>query len=96
MRSIILSAVIFFVGAFSADSAEAQRYCARVGTGLVTINHRVGILYGGNFYARVSCSRGAPSIVYWRGGSMCTGLYFYGRSAAGRSFSCRVLSLGYR
>lgn len=93
MRTIILSAVIFLSGAFS---AEAQRYCARVGTGLVTINHRTGYLYGGNFYARVSCSRNAPSLVYWRGGSMCTGLYFYGRNLAGAPFSCLVRQLGYR
>jgi hypothetical protein len=81
--------------AATAHSAEAQVYCANVYPGTVIINHRSGILYGRDFYARVSCTRNAPVLVYWRGGFMCTGRRFYGRSAWG-SFSCAVRQLGYR
>lgn len=76
-----------------AGSAEAQ--CLKVYPGLIVINHRVGILYGGNFYARVQCTRFAPMVLRWTGGSMCAGRTFYGRNGA-RSFSCRVSQIGWR
>lgn len=93
MRALFLSLVVFLVGAFS---AEASAQCLRIGSGWVSINHRTGYLYGGNFVARVSCSRGAPVYVYWRGGYMCVGSYFYGTSAYGNRFSCLVRGLRYR
>lgn len=91
MRRLLLAAVAA-VSLLAAARAHALQ-CAVVWPGWVRINHGVGMLYGRNFAARVSCSRGAPVLVYWRGGAMCPGRYFYGRSIAGRPFSCRVWSV---
>ncbi|MBX9580506.1 MAG: hypothetical protein K2X87_09375 [Gemmataceae bacterium] len=71
-------------------TATAHAQCADIGPGYVQINHRNGVLYGGNFAARVSCTWNAPTVLYWRGGAMCRGRTFYGRNALRQPFSCRV------
>jgi hypothetical protein len=91
MKRTLLNLVALFA---TISTAEAQ--CYYVAPGSVTINHRIGILYGRNFTARVACSWGAPTYVFWRGGVMCSGRWFYGRNFAGRPFSCRVLGFGRR
>lgn len=88
----LLSLLVFA----TVSSASAQSLCLAVSPGQIGINHRVGILYAANFRARVACTRSTPTYIYWRGGAMCTGYNFYGRSAAGRPFACRVLAFGRR
>lgn len=75
-----------------AGIVEAQS-CLSVNTGWFIINHRYGLLRGGNFVASVSCTRNAPIYVLWRGGSMCEGGFFYGRNELGRSYRCYVRRL---
>jgi hypothetical protein len=90
MNKALLTTLLFL-----AITPAAHAQCASISPGFVAINHRTGTLVGRNFYARLSCSRNSPVLVLWRGGSMCAGRYFYGRSAAG-SFSCLVRALGRR
>jgi hypothetical protein len=90
-----LKALLFTTLLFLATPAHAQS-CHQIGPGLVVINHRTGILYGGNFSAVVSCSRATPTYVRWLGSYMCPGRYFYGRTSAGVPFSCLVRQVGKR
>lgn len=68
---------------------EAVALCYTVSPGLFVVNHRTGVLRGGNFRASIRCTRNAPAYMYWRGGTLCDGSTFYGRYL-GRSFSCSV------
>lgn len=91
LKTIILTATLFLL------STNAQAQCLRlIRPGYLSINHRVGILYGGNFTARVACSRFAPSIVRWNGGLLCAGGSFYGRTYYGMPWRCEIRSIGLR
>jgi hypothetical protein len=93
MKKLFLAAL--FSLTLSTTNAEAQ--CLRlIRPGLLSINHRVGILYGGNFTARVACSRFAPAIVRWNGGLLCAGGSFYGRTYYGMPWRCEIRSIGLR
>jgi hypothetical protein len=70
-------------------ASSANAICYNLSPGLFFVNHRSGILRGGNFRASVRCTRNTPQYVFWRGGTLCDGSTFYGRYL-GRSFSCSV------
>lgn len=74
-------------------SHTAHAQCINVFPGIVYLNHRVGVLYGSNFAAKIRCTRNAPLRLRWLGGSMCIGRTFYGRTANRKPFSCRVYAL---
>lgn len=74
-------------------ASSAGAICYSVSPGLFVVNHRNGVLRGGNFRASVRCTRNAPQLMYWRGGTLCDGSTFYGRYL-GRPFSCSVRRIG--
>jgi hypothetical protein len=78
--ALVLSAVV---------ATEAFALCYTIGPGLFVVNHRTGVLRGGNFRASVKCTRNSPKFMIWSGGTMCEGGSFYGRYL-GRPFSCSV------
>ena len=84
IRKCILT--LMLVGGFASSAAAL---CYTVSPGLFVVNHRTGVLRGGNFRASIRCTRNAPQLMYWRGGTLCDGSTFYGRYL-GRSFSCSV------
>lgn len=89
MKKLLFTALVALT---TITQAHAQS-CAVISPGWLRINHRVGLLFGSNFAARVSCSRNAPVFVLWRGGAMCPYRYFYGRNGLGQPFSCKVWSV---
>lgn len=84
IKKVILTIVL--IGGFASSAAAL---CYTVSPGLFFINHRSGVLLGGNFRASVRCSRNTPKYVFWRGGTLCENSTFYGRYL-GRPFSCSV------
>lgn len=95
LRKALLTALLALAGITEAQAAP--QYCVTFSRpGWLVINHRQGMLYGGNFWAQVSCTWNAPVFVYWRGGAMCTSRRFYGRNLAGSPYSCLVRRVGWR
>ena len=88
----IIGLVMF--GVVSSASAQSLQ-CLNVAPGTLVLNHKKGIIYGANFYALVSCTRYAPTIIRVTGGLLCKGYQIYGRPY-GRSYSCTVRKLGWR
>lgn len=92
----------FLITAFAfltISEASAQRGCYQVSRGVLLYDKNIGVMYGKysnqGYVAelRVSCTRGSPTFLTWRGGLICTGDYIKGRSLIGRRFSCLVRSV---
>lgn len=84
IKKIMLSCVLAL-----GITSSAGALCYTVSPGLFVVNHRTGVLRGGNFRASIRCSRNAPQLMLWRGGTLCDGSFFYGRYL-GKPFSCNV------
>lgn len=85
--------LVVFVSVSTAVAQEVQ--CLNVAPGTLVLNHRKGIIYGANFYALVSCTRNAPTVIQVLGGLLCRGFQIYGRPN-GRSYYCNVRRIGWR
>ena len=87
MKKIMMCLTVIVI---AATAFEAHAQCVFARSGWMYVNHYSRFARGNGFQATLSCSRGAPTAMYLRGGMLCRNRYIYGRTAWNRPFSCRV------